>query len=48
MLQSIWKDMTNESTERLCASAIASLEEEEKRENAEPVVKKIKLMRLKR
>ena len=46
MLQSIWKDMTNESTERLCASAIKKLDRQETVE--EVPVRKIKLAKIKR
>lgn len=46
VLQSIWKDMSNESTDRLCVSAIKKLDRQETVE--EVPVRKIKLAKIKR
>lgn len=41
VLQDIWKQCSNEETERICASAIASLERQEREEKA-PTMRKIR------
>lgn len=46
VLQAIWKDMSNESTDRLCASTIEELDRQEVVE--EVPVRKIKLAKIKR
>lgn len=45
VMRDIWKQMSDEHTERLCASAIAELDRQEQESESKPVMRKIKTVK---